>query len=378
MLCTLVGKSPASLRSLSKLSRAIPVQRRFLWLAESQFRGAAAPLRSMPKLCFIADQATPHGQALLKLIDELPELKGLLGNTLEEFQEAELLKVDVLVLAVFAGGNAAIIPDLWPKLKQLKWIHSLAAGVDTLVPVLKALDGGEALPLTNAKGAFSRSLAEYAIAAMLHFNKQIPRLQGNRAGGVWEKFPMGELHGATVGFIGFGDIAQQTARLCRAFGMRVVAYRNSKGLEGEADEVFYASDPKAKEEVFKQSDYVVCTLPGGDSTYHACGAPEFAVMKPTAVFISMGRGSCVDEAALLEVLSAKKIVGAALDVFEQEPLPAASPLWKCETLLLSPHNADLTCTYMQLTWDIFLERLRDFESPGFKGFEQTVDKSKGY
>ena len=72
---TLVGKSPASLRR-SKLSRAIPVQRRFLWLAESQFRGAAAPLRSMPKLCFIADQATPHGQALLKLIDELPELRG--------------------------------------------------------------------------------------------------------------------------------------------------------------------------------------------------------------------------------------------------------------------------------------------------------------
>ena len=127
---------------------------------------------------------------------------------------------------------------------RLKWIHSLAAGVDTLVPVLNSLPGGSEIPLTNAKGAFSRSLAEYSLAAMLHFNKQIPRLQKNRTTKTWDKFIMNELHGQTVGFIGFGDIAQCTARLCKAFGMRILAWRNTRGASGEelADEVFYSSD----------------------------------------------------------------------------------------------------------------------------------------
>ena len=157
--------------------------------------------------------------------------------------------VEVIVLAVFAAGNPAVIADLWPHLGRLRWIHSMAAGVDTLVPVLNSLPGAQDIPVTNAKGAFSRSLAEYSLAAMLHFNKQIPRLQRNRCTKTWDKFIMNELHGQTVGFIGFGDIAQCTARLCKAFGMRILAWRNTRGASGEelADEVFYASDAAAKQ-----------------------------------------------------------------------------------------------------------------------------------
>ena len=216
------------------------------------------------------------------------------------------------------SGNPAVIADLWPHMTRLKWIHSLAAGVDTLVPVLNSLPGGSAIPLTNAKGAFSRSLAEYSLAAMLHFNKQIPRLQKNRTTKTWDKFIMNELHGQTVGFVGFGDIAQCTARLCKAFGMRILAWRNMRGASGEelADEVFYSSDGvcakqacirvpnksctalpcgnnrssevlavwpadrfnSLPQEVFKQSDYVVCTLPGGSATYHCCGAPSLQLI----------------------------------------------------------------------------------------------------
>ena len=155
-----------------------------------------------------------------------------------------LAEVDVVVLAVFASGNPTVIADLWPHITNVKWIHSLAAGVDTLVPVLNSLPGGPEIPLTNAKGAFSRSLAEYSLAAMLHFNKQIPRLQSNRVTKTWDKFIMNELHGQTVGFIGFGDIAQCTARLCKAFGMKILAWRNTRGAPGEelADKVFYSSD----------------------------------------------------------------------------------------------------------------------------------------
>lgn len=341
----------------------------------------------MAVLTFIADTTTPNGKALVQLVTETDATETsqcIFGNCLEDFTSSpKLAEVDVLVLAVFAGGNPQVIAELWPQLKaQVRWIHSLAAGVDTLVPVLQQLgDEAQAVPLTNAKGAFSRSLAEYAVAAVMHFNKQITRLQANRVSRNWEKFIMNEVHGKTCGFIGFGDIAQHTARLCRALGLQVLAWRNRQGLPGNdlADRVTYASDgPQAKQEVFEQSDFVICSLPGGEATYHACGAAEFAVMKPTAVFISIGRGSCVDETALLEVLKSKKILGAALDVFEKEPLSPESPLWDMENLLLSPHNADLTPTYMSQTWDIFVQKLTDFRSPNFTTFKDQVDKSCGY
>merc|ERR1711879_408201 len=109
--------------------------------------------------------------------------------------------------------------------------------------------------------------------------------------------------------------------------------RNSRGASGNdlADTVFYGDE---KHELFRQSDYVICTLPGGEATRHFCGEAEFACMKPTAIFLSMGRGTCVDEVSLVAALQGGKIAGAALDVFEKEPLAAESPLWKCENLLL--------------------------------------------
>merc|ERR1712110_521192 len=103
-------------------------------------------------------------------------------------------------MGVFAGGRADVIPAIWPKCPQVRWVHALSAGVDALCPLLRALprvaDGN--VPVTNAKGAYSSSLAEYALTAMLHFNKQIPRVQANRAAGRWEKFLMSELRGQTA------------------------------------------------------------------------------------------------------------------------------------------------------------------------------------
>jgi len=101
-------------------------------------------------------------------------------------------------------------------------------------------------------------------------------------------------------------------------------------------------------------------------------------MKSTASFISIGRGTCVDETAVAWALEEGHIAGAALDVFEVEPLPEDSPLWGVDNLLMSPHNADFTADYMRLTWDLFLKKLSDFSSPGFAGFDMTVDKTKGY
>jgi len=332
-------------------------------------------------LAFIANPTTPAGKELLQLVTEaeIDLSQCIWGSCLEDFNSSRLSEVTVLVLSQASGGTPEVIGRLWPQLKALRWIHCLSAGVDSLLPVLKSL-GPEAMAVqvTNTKGAFSRSLAEYAVAVMMHFNKQITRLQANRVSRTWEKFVMNEVHGMTCGFIGFSDIGQHTARLCRALGMRVLAWRNRKGPGNElADLVSYASDPRAKVEIFEKSDFVICSLPGGESTYHACGAGDFAVMKPTAVFISLGRGSCVDEAALVEVLKNKKILGAALDVFEKEPLSQESPLWDMENVLLSAHNVHIAPTYRKKTVDIFVQKLKEFQSADFGGFREQVDKSSG-
>merc|ERR1712192_43019 len=133
-----------------------------------------------------------------------------------------------------------------------------------------------------------------------------------------------------------------------------------------------------KQEIFREADYVVCSLPGGPATKYFCGKEEFASMKETGVFISIGRGTCVDEAALVDALTNGKIGGAALDVFETEPLPGDSPLWDVDGLLLSPHNADLTSSYIKASWEIFISNHKAFTSPEFKGFDVQVDKTKGY
>jgi len=304
--------------------------------------------------------------------------KFLVAKDMEAFKAWDLLpEVDIIVVVIFAGGNPGLIVELWPLCSKVRWVHSMAAGVETVVPLMKSLPRGEDTPLTNAKGAFSRSLAEYSLMCMLHFNKQVPRLQANRAGGVWDKFVMSELHGMTAGFIGFGDIAQATARLCKVFGMNVIANRNSKGKGDElCDKVYYGLDDKLI--VFRDADYVVCSLPGGEATKYYCNEPEFAAMKSTGVFISIGRGTCVCEAALAKALQEGRIAGAALDVFEVEPLPKESQLWQCERLLLSAHNADFTSNYMDLTFNVFLDKLSQYSAPDFTKFDGEVDKSKGY
>lgn len=260
-------------------------------------------------------------------------------------------------------------------MSNVKWIHSLSAGVDGLVPVLRPLDRISTIPVSNAKGAFSGSLAEWCIAAFMHFNKQIPRIQDNRANKVWDKFVMNELRGMTVGFVGFGSIAQEAAKLCRAFGMRVIALRRS--LEGSgaelADKVYTIAEDKGT--VFAEADFVVCSLPGTPQTVNFCGEKEFATMKTSGVFVSIGRGTCVDEDALAAALKSKVIAGAACDVFKTEPLPQESALWECDNLILTAHNADNTVSYMTDAWNVYLRNFEAYESG--KEFPH-IDLEHGY
>lgn len=273
--------------------------------------------------------------------------------------------------------------DAWPTISpSVKWFHSFSAGVDMLAPFFEASQLGSSNVLcSNGRGAFSESLAEYVLWAMLHHNKQTEQCLANRSAKRWDNFIMPQLLGKTVGFLGFGHIAQKTAPLCRALGMRVLALRNSDAAHPLADETLSMSGPSAaesKRRVFAECDFVVSTLPGTPATHHFCDAPAFAAMKPSGVFISLGRGMAVDESALAAALTDGRIAGAACDVFETEPLPQDSPLWSCPNMLMTAHNADLTEDYFQLGWGVWKQNLDVWMAGGGPPLATPFDPRQGY
>lgn len=280
-------------------------------------------------------------------------------------------------------ASPAELVAAWPKLApSVGWFHSFSAGVDTLAPFFAASGlgaPGSRVLVTNGKGAFSESLAEYTLWAMLHHAKRAERCQANKADRAWDKFVMPQLRGKTVGFVGFGHIATTTAPLCRALGMRVLALRSSDAPHALADETLTSRGPAGganKRRVFAEAHYVVCTLPGTAATRHFCDAAAFSAMRRDSVLISLGRGSAVDEAALASALAAGEIAGAACDVFEQEPLPPTSPLWSSPNLLLTPHNADYEEAYFELGWAVWRRNLESWLAG--RPMDTQIDPARGY
>jgi phosphoglycerate dehydrogenase-like enzyme len=178
----------------------------------------------------------------------------IVGNSVEEFtSHAQFDKINAIIWVPPAANS--LLSSLWKKLdnSRVKWVHSGFAGVDAIHPfILEHLVQRKDIVVTNAKGAYSRSLAEYAMCATLHFEKQVSRIQRNSQAKVWDKFVMGELHGKTMGFVGFGDIAQATAKIAKnGFGMKIVAMRRQQGgdASGLADACFSSEVPEERLQV---------------------------------------------------------------------------------------------------------------------------------
>ena len=238
----------------------------------------------------------------------------VVGTTPEDFDGVDFDSV----VYIFPAPISALI-NAWPQLSSsATWIHSFWAGVDACAPFFNEYlieDGKKRdanVKFTNGKGAFSDSLAEYTLAAALHFNKRIPRCQANKAAKRWEKFVMPTISGKTMGFLGFGHIAKCTARAAKgAFNMKVVASRRNPHAdnEGLVDQV-YSTDEM--ERVFEESDFVVSVLPGTPETINLITDRHFDKMKPGSVFISIGRGVVVDEDALLRALRKGKLLALRL------------------------------------------------------------------
>ncbi len=239
---------------------------------------------------------------------------------------------------------------------HLKWIHSLAAGVDTFpFDELRKSD----VIVTSSRGLYADALAEFVIAAMLSFAKDLPRLARNRAAHRWEPYTVERLEGKSVGIVGFGGIGKAVARRAEAFGMKIVASTRAATNVG----------------AFK-ADYVVLSVPLTPETRGLMSAERIASLPSHSVLINVSRGPVVDEVALIDALRAKRIRGAALDVFSTEPLPPDHPLWTLDNVLISPHTADRTADSHDRAMRFFLRNLERFRRG--EPLENVVDKARGY
>jgi phosphoglycerate dehydrogenase-like enzyme len=270
-------------------------------------------------------------------------------------------------------GNRTLLEKVLPMAHRLEWIHSRYAGLDSvLFPALVESH----IPLTNGKGVFSQSLGEFTMLGMLFFAKDVRRLLRSQAELKWDPFTVLELRGQTVGIVGYGDIGRAAAQRAHAMGMRVLALRKQPEKSKNdpyIDKVFASTE---LHQMLSESDYVICAAPLTPDTKHLMSRAEFAAMKPTAVILNVGRGPVIDEQALIQALREKRIHGAALDVFETEPLKPDNPLFTMENVLISPHSADNTKTWLVDAMRFFIENFQRFVNG--QPLENIVDKRAGY
>jgi phosphoglycerate dehydrogenase-like enzyme len=256
---------------------------------------------------------------------------------------------------------------------KVRWVHVLSAGVEhVLTPEIIA----SPVPLTNGRGVFRRPLAEWAISAMLHFQYDHRRLIRQQEAGVWEAFDIEELHGKTIGIVGYGEIGRAVAERAKPFGCRIVALRRKPENSSGDPLIDRAYGPAQINEMLAGCDFVVAAAPMTPETRGLVGAAQIAVLKPSAVVINIGRGPVIDEAALIAALTAKKIRGAGLDVFDVEPLPPGHAFYTLENVLLSPHSADHTPGWRESAFQFFLDNFARFRKG--EPLENVVDKHAGY
>ena len=306
-----------------------------------------------------------------RLAEHFPELEVVQRDSYEGIDE-QLSEAEIIF-------TISLRPDQLATTRNLRWIHAPTAAVHQfLFPQLVDSD----VILTNSTEVHGPVVAEHVIALIFALAKKIPQATLMQQKHVWGKeamwregyFPR-EIAGATLGLIGLGSIGRRVAVMASALGMRVIAVREhiDKGAPDGVEAVFA---PSELDKLLPQSDFVVMAAPLVSATQGLLNAERIALMKPDSFLINVGRGPQVDEAALASALRRRRIAGAALDVFEQEPLPPDSPLWNLDNLLITPHTAGLTAKLWDRHYDLFSDNLRRYVSR--QPLRYVVDKRKGY
>ena len=280
-------------------------------------------------------------------------------------------------------------PEEAPK---LRWIQANTAGLNRFLeqPIVQAED----ITVTSASGIHANNMAHFCVMMMLMFNYKMRRALDLQARAEWmanaaEFFMPIDMHLQTVGIVGYGSVGRELARLCAAMGMTVLAAKQDLRVTAEVDAFALPGlgDPTgdipdriypatAIASMAKDCDYLVVLAPLTEATRGLIGEPVFEAMPKSAALINISRGAVVDEKALITALSSGMIAGAALDVFEAEPLPTTSPLWNLDNVIITPHISGFTRDYHDKAALVFKENLRRYLDN--RPLLNKLDRGKGY
>ena len=306
-------------------------------------------------------------------------------------ERADAASADYADVDVLYTGNP---PRDLARAPKLAWVQLHMAGVNTLAdhPLFAAPD----IAMTTTSGVHAAGVAEYALTVLLALAHRVHRMvDGKRRGGWppdeqrWELFVPTEIRGTALGIIGYGSIGRELARLAKsAFDMTILACKRDPSKhedtgyalpgtgdpEGRLPDAWYGPDRLL--EMLARSDAVVLAAPLTRETERLIDARALAVMTPIAYFLHVGRGGSVDEAALARARHERRIAGAAVDVFAQEPPPDGHPLYACDNVILSPHVSGFIESYDDRCTDLFAENLHRFLA--HRPLLNLVDRAKGY
>lgn len=322
----------------------------------------------MPDLRHVLFVQSPHAMEQQRpVVDRiLPER---LGVTVHFASSPDDVTPGTPVEAVIAP-TVAWLPEVLERLHGVQWIHFLSAGVEKIW----SMDvDWSTYTITKSSGVHAAPMSEYALGAMLYFAKQFDRFTEQSRRTAWDRAWLDELTGRELVVLGMGGVGAAVAERARVFGMSVRGVARSARSDGTLGPIFGLEDLPV---LLENADYVVVTLPLTAETAGLVGTSFFAALKTRAVLVDMSRGGVTSEAALIAALDDGTLRGAAIDVFETEPLPENSPLWNRPNVLLTPHVSGTTPHYLERALEIFLQNaahIRSGETP-----TTPVDTTHGY
>ena len=312
----------------------------------------------------------------------------IVNVSVEGLAEGPLDDVEVLLRGVV---TAEAFDRILARAPRLRWVHSASAGVER---VLTPLSRERGIVITNARGVFSRPIAEYVMLMVLAVSRRLPQLLELQRERTWQPLEARELGDVTIGIVGLGSIGRAVATLATAFGCRVVAIRRTAesvpaavpetgpqagpGSGAEADRIVLDRllRPDQLPELLAASDFVVLAAPLTPDTESMIDEPALAAMKRDAWLINVARGRLVDDRALIRALDGKKIGGAVLDAFRDEPLAPSSPYYDLPNVILTPHTSWSSGRVLDRSVDLFADNLRRYAAG--QELLNVVDPTAGY
>lgn len=276
---------------------------------------------------------------------------GIEINLVDHHSKVDPFIAEADVLVTFGPMMAEHVLE---KARKLRWIQALGSGVDGITdrPSLRP-----DVLVTNLHGIHGAPVSEAALAAMLSLGRGLARNLRNQQQRKWERFPASLLKGKTVVIYGVGSIAAELAPKCKAFGMRVLGISSTTRTLPGFDRILPRSELVA---AASEANYLVLLTPYSEATRSSVGGEVFAAMKPTGHLVNLARGGVVDEEALMAALTTRRIAGAALDVFSEEPLPESHPLWAMDNVLITPHQGGFYDEYVNEALPVIEHNLRKF------------------